>query len=254
MTTYLSDAEMTRLKRQYPGLGRDACPTCRGRGNFVWDGANRKCNCEEQKRLYIRYLHAGIGVTYQRLMWSDFTGPGELLDPVLDYIDHAVAFIERGIGLFLSGPMGTGKTMLANLVLKELVKRDYNCFGTTFSSTVESFTAGWNSAEDKQYFADRFMYSDVLLLDDLGKEFRRQNGLQKTTFDHILRTRVQAGRPTLLTTNMNPREVQHGYGAPVLSLLVEQSIEVVLPGDDFRPKAHERTVAEARSGEMRPIT
>lgn len=250
-TTFLSDADLTRLKTQYPGL--DRCPTCRDKGHFTWDGEERTCDCDRQRRLHVQYLHAGIGVTYQRLMWSDFTGPGALLDPFLDYIDNAEAYIDRGIGLFISGPVGTGKTMLANLVLKELVKRGYKCNATTFSSTVEAFTAGWNSQEEKQRFAERFMYSEVLLLDDMGKEFRRQNGLHQTTFDHILRTRVQAGRPTLLTTNMTPQEVKTGYGAAVLSLLVEQSIEILLPGEDFRPTAHDRTVAEVRSKEVRPI-
>lgn len=250
-TTFLSDADLTRLKKQHPHL--DRCPTCRGKGTYVWNGNIIPCNCEKQKRLHVQYLHAGIGVTYQRLMWSDYTGPGHLLDPALDYIDHSEAYIDRGIGLYLWGDVGTGKTMIANLVLKELVKQGRNCYATTFSSTVEAFTAGWNSAEEKQRFADRFMYSEVLLLDDLGKEFRRQNGLHQTTFDHILRTRVQAGRPTLLTTNMTSEEIRTGYGGAVLSMLVEQSIEMPLPGADFRVTANERTVAEVRAGEVRPI-
>ena len=94
----------------------------------------------------------------------------------------------------------------------------------------------------------------MLLLDDLGKEFRRSNRLQQTTFDHILRTRVQNNRPTILTTNMNAAELSIGYGASVLSLLVEKSIELPLPGVDFRPLAHSRAVAEVGAGELGPIT
>lgn len=250
--TFLSDADLARLKKQYPGIDR-GCPTCRDKGVYVRGGDIHPCDCERQKRLYLQYLHAGIGATYQRLSWSDFTGPGHLLDPALDYIDHADDYIDRGIGMFIWGPYGTGKTMVASLILKELVKKGYACYATTFSSTVEQFTAGWNSQEEKQRFAERFMYSEVLLLDDLGKEFRRQNGLHQTTFDHILRTRVQAGRPTLLTTNMNSDEIHTGYGRAVLSLLVEQSIEMPLPGADFRATANERTVGEARVAERRPI-
>lgn len=172
---------------------------------------------------------------------------------MLEYLDSAEAFIDRGIGLFLSGPMGTGKTLLAMLVLKDLVKKNYNCYATTFSNTVEAFTSTWGDNEEKKRFADRFMFSDVLLLDDLGQEQRTSNRLPQTTFDRILRTRIQDGRPTLVTTNMNAIEVQVGYGAPVLSLLCEQSIEIPMTGTDFRPKARDRTIAEARSGEQRPI-
>lgn len=55
-----------------------------------------------------------------------------------------------------------------------------------------------------------------------------QNGLGPTTFDYILRTRVCEGRPTILTTNMTAADVKTGYGAAVLPLLVEKSIEVHL--------------------------
>jgi DNA replication protein DnaC len=250
--TYLSDDELDRLKQEHPDLARGICPTCKGKGHYRWEGIRRDCMCREQKRLYTRYLHAGIGITYQRLTWGDL---GAEVNPVLmDYLDKAEAYIDRGVGLFINGPVGTGKTMLAMLVLKDLVKADYSCYATTFANTVEAFTSTWGDNDEKKRFADRFMFSDVLLLDDLGQEQRTANRLPQTTFDRILRTRVQDGRPTLLTTNMNATEIKVGYGAPVLSLLCEQSIEIPMSGDDYRPRAHDRTIAEARSGETRPIS
>lgn len=256
MTDFLSNDQLDQIKADYPDLytpGR--CPTCQNKREFTWQGSSHDCVCTEQKRLLLRYLHAGIGLTYQRLSWEDLTFQqgNPALKPVEDYLERVEDYIDRGKGLFITGPVGTGKTLLGHLVLKELVKKGVNCYATTFSQTVEAFTAGWNSAEEKARFAKRFMQSKVLLLDDLGKEFRRSNALQQTTFDHILRTRVQNSRPTILTTNMSPAEVHSGYGAAVLSLLVEQSIEVPLTGADFRPKAQERDLAELARGERRPI-
>ena len=44
----------------------------------------------------------------------------------------------------------------------------------------------------------------VILLDDVGKELRGTRiALAETTFDEILRQRVQAGRATFITTNMD---------------------------------------------------
>jgi DNA replication protein DnaC len=203
---------------------------------------------------YTHYAHAGIGLTYQRMTWDDVKVPEVQLAPIRDYLANIDAYVARGVGLFLSGPVGSGKTLIGNLVLKELVKRGYDCYGTTFAATVEAFTSTWGDAEEKRHFANRFMRSKVLCLDDLGKEFRSANGLSKTTFDYILRTRVQEARPTILTTNLNAMEVRTGYGASVLSLLVEQSIEVPLTGEDYRPIAHNRTISEVKAGEMRPIT
>lgn len=253
MSSYLSDDDLALLKADHPEIIAGDCPTCHGKGGYTFKAVEVPCDCPEQKRLFIRYLHAGIGLTYQRLTWDDLEVPIDQLEPVLKYLDKADAYVEQGIGLLLTGPPGTGKTMLANLVLKELVKRDLACYATTFPQTIEAFTAGWSNVDDKHRFATRFMHNRVLLLDDLGKEFWRSNRLQQTTFDYILRTRVQHARPTILTTNMTSDELRGGYGAAVLSLLVEKSIEVLLKGTDYRVQAHNRTLDEISRGWMRPI-
>ena len=251
---FLSDEELARLKYEHPALASGVCPTCKGRDDchYTWEGQRHRCDCQIQKRMYTRYLNAGIGLTYQRLSWGNFSYP--IPPQIIDYLDHAEANVDRGMGLFLTGPMGVGKTMLAMLVLKDLVKQGYNCYATTFANTVEAFTSTWGDNEEKKRFADRFMYSDVLLLDDLGQEQRTASRLPQTTFDRILRTRIQDSRPTILTTNLKPLEVKEGYGAPVLSLLTEQSIEIQCSGGDFRPQAHDRVNREIRAGEVPPIS
>lgn len=251
---FLSDAERDRLEAEFPHLKDDVCPTCRGAKAFRWQGEDRTCQCIEQKRLNTRYLHAGIGMTYQRLMWSDLVVPGEQLEPVIDYMDEADEYAFRGMGLLLHGPVGTGKTLIANLVAKELVKKDYSTYVTTFAATVESFTSTWGDKNEKKVFADRFMHSQMLVLDDLGKEFKGNNKLPQSTFEHILRTRVQANRPTILTTNMTAQELAVGYGSAALSMLVEKSVEVPLTGADFRPQANTRAKDEIAAREVRPIT
>ena len=156
--------------------------------------------------------------------------------------------------MYLSGSFGTGKTMLANLVLKELVKDGLVCFATTFSQTVEMFTAGWTDKADKTYFQQKFINSQVLLLDDVGKELRGTRiALAETTFDAILRQRVQAGRSTFITTNMTPDDLEDGYGAAILSLVREKSLDLPFEGTDFRTAAHNREVAEVLAGEVRPV-
>lgn len=251
-TRLISDAEFNRLKVTHPET-QGACVTCRDDGGFIQGGTTRKCDCGAQRSLQTRYSHAGIGLLYQRMTWDDVKVPEAQLAPIREYLANIDEYVSRGIGLFISGTVGSGKTLILNLLLKELVQRAYDCYGTTFAGTVEAFTSTWGSPEEKVHFANRFMRSKVLGLDDLGKEFRSSNGLSKTTFDYILRTRVQEARPTILTSNLNALEVKTGYGASVLSLLVEQSIEVPLTGDDYRPHAHNRTITEVKSRETRPI-
>lgn len=250
----LSDAEMERLLRDYPHLCRPGhCPTCNDTKVYRWQGQEHECLCAEQKRLLVRYLHAGIGLTYQRLGWTDVGFDLSQYPQLTDYLDNAPAYVSRGVGLIIHGPVGTGKTMLMNLVLKELVKANYDCYSTTFAGAVENFTATWGDKEEKKIFARRFMSSQVLGLDDLGKEYRASNRLPQTTFDYILRSRVQSARPTILTTNMGAMELMNGYGGAVLSLIVESAVEIELKGEDFRPKRHDLTLSEVKAGEVRPI-
>lgn len=253
-TAFLPDEEADRLYKRYPNLGKsseDYCPTCHKKGSYRWRGQEWKCDCHHQLQLYKHYLAAGIGVTYQRLEWIDVQGRDDIVGPLAKYLTNHVDYVGRGVGLFFTGTVGTGKTLLTTLCLKTLVKFGYSCFATTFAQTIDMLTAGWHSPEEKLYFRKKFVDSQVLLLDDVGREMRTK--LSESTFDSILRTRVQEGRPTFVTTNMTSSEIESGYGSGVLSLLMESSISWEFSGDDFRPQAQMRTLEEIRKGETRPI-
>lgn len=256
-TRYLTDTEAERLYRNHPQMGRSwekYCPTCDKTGTYFWKGQDNPCDCEYQLQLHKHYLAAGVGATYQRLDWDDYAGPTEALDGVIKYLERREQFLRRGMGIYFLGSYGTGKTMLANLVLKELIKDGLTCWATTFSQTVEMFTAGWTDKADKNYFQTKFINSQVLLLDDVGKELRGTRiALAETTFDAILRQRVQAGRTTFITTNMSHDELEDGYGSAILSLVREKSLVQAFEGNDFRVTANDREVSEVLRGEVRPI-
>lgn len=252
----ISDEDRARLLRENPHLKpsyHDYCPTCDKTGSYFWHGVEYQCDCETQLGLHMQYLLAGIGTTYQRLDWTDFEGDDKLVQQLTRYGEKHKFYVRRGMGLFLTGDFGTGKTMLANLMLKEFVKLGYTCFATTFANTIDMFTAGWRAASEQRRFQDKFVGSEILLLDDVGRERLGVANLNETTFDSILRTRVQYGRPTFITTNMTLVEIKEGYGSAVLSLLQENSIVFNVKGTDYRPKANARTREETGKGEVRPI-
>lgn len=252
----LSNEDAARLAERFPHLGVDVgpydyCPTCRKTNVYRWRGVEHECDCFEQLQLHKHYLNSGIGVPYQRLGWDDWMGDPDLVSVVRD-VYLVKDYVERGMGLFLWGTIGTGKTMLATLVLKELVKRGVRCYAITADDLVEEFTKGWASNEDKRWYERRIKYCDVLLLDDLAKEQNRGE-LPKTTIDNLLRSRVQAGRPTLVTTNYEPKYLGIDYGGPALRLLHEQSMPLHLEGADVSLHVNERSNREMLDGEVRPI-
>ena len=253
---YLSDVDADRLYAAHPKLKasyKDYCPTCAKAGSYRWKGEEVQCDCRKQLNLHKHYLAAGVGVTYQRLSWDDYEGDEAVLAFCAKYVDKAPQYVARGVGVVVHGSFGSGKTLAMNLLVKQLIHKGYNCYATTFASMIEMFTAGWRSPEEQRWFQRKIVQSDVLLLDDLGRELRTNSKLSESTFDDVLRTRVQAGKVTFITTNLTPGEMKEGYGAAVLSLLQESAAVLSVSGSDFRPQAKKRMIDEVAAGEVRPI-
>jgi DNA replication protein DnaC len=253
-TRYLDDEDAERLYAEHPDLGKspdEYCPTCNKTGKYRWRGEEHECDCVDQLQLLKHYLHAGIGMEYQRLDWDDFQGDPQVQDELISYVDNPL-YLRRGRGLVISGTLGSGKTMLANLVLKEFIKRGKNCYATTYDNAIEMFTAGWRgNIEEKQYWERRFLYSEVLLLDDVGREQR--NRMRDTMLDSLLRQRMVAGRVTLITSDMSEGELRQDYNAAIFSKLQAKAKFFYLSGKSFYEKASQREQDEIDAGEMRPL-
>jgi DNA replication protein DnaC len=74
----------------------------------------------------------------------------------------------------------------------------------------------------------------VFVLDDLGKEYRTTSGWAENTFDALLRSRFNAGLPTIVTTNVELENWGGVYGEPMGSFALEAFVPVkvkALKGD-----------------------
>jgi len=237
---HYSNRRITELQEQNPLLLR-SCPTCDGSGIYeIKGGVTVKCDCRQQKLLYKSYLHAGIGIKWQKLDWDDFADAKEdaEVDPkqeTVKYLTHHDKYIRDGIGMVYMGWYGTGKTFLASLLAKELVKLGYKVNFSTFVAMLNHFTKGWSDPEERDRFDKRVLGADVLILDDLGKELTKNLGM--TTLDHILRQRMYAMRPTIFTTNLlTNSDITREYQGAIASLLNEQTHVVRADGYDYRGK------------------
>ncbi len=246
-TRFLSDNVIEFLEHRNPNLSKFSkrgCPTCE----------DRSCGeCKIQLQLYKHYLNAGIGQTYQRLDWSDYKGDPRGLNVAEAYLKQHKAMVKNGMGILYYGSWGTGKTLLAALIAKELVKLGYSVYFATFTQMIDEFTRGWGNNNDRDRFEDKVVKSDVFILDDVGKEFRSSNNLSEATFDHVLRQRALDNRSTFMTTNLNKEELNEGYGAAIFSLLKERMILQEVSGIDYRETARTRVITEIKEQKVRKI-
>jgi DNA replication protein DnaC len=261
--------EQTRsLRERFPGLptGPDQCITCKGRRTFRWytPGVARslesvvdyECPCEEQFILHRTLLNSGIKETYQRLGWADFERlPDSVATAVADYLEHFEAYVDAGFGLVLWGPKGTGKTLLAYLMVKELLAKGVGVYATTFAEMIDTFAGGWRDKDERAWFNRRVRDASALFIDDLGRERNKGLGsVGENMLEEVTRHRVGRSKPMFITTNPRPSEVEALYGGHVISLLHECSTTIEFTGNDWRlDRATDRLRFEVANRLTRPI-
>jgi len=264
----LSDSESQRLNKIHGPIEPPTknCKTCLLKGTFRTRLHDERivtceCNCREQWMLSRQLLAAGIGDTYQRYSWHNVRGVGGgVMKEVLGYIDRLTAFISSGIGLLMwSEQTGTGKSLLAHLVLKEALAQGHKGYFTSFTEMVDHHTASWSDADHRAWFANRIQNTGVLVIDDLGKENPGRAGVVDELLDRVIRARVSHGRPTIITSNLNPANTSSvgkdfsRYQAGLLDLLSERSLVIELTGLGYRKTMAESLVTDVREGIRYPV-
>lgn len=253
------------LVKREPGMWRGpqskACPTCLGKGTFVrysrssGKTAEYKCDCAAQWILYVHLLNSGLQVGHQKICWDDVDSQvaDEVIDDVVGYVEHAEQNMRSGRSMVLRGTNGTGKTMLAILVMKGLIRHGYDCRFVGFTDLLDSYTGAWKKEEDKALYR-RYLSADFLVIDEVHA--RTVGGMQhvgETMFDHLLRSRTSADRPTILTTNLTMDEVATGYGRSIANLLTESYTVIEVTGVSYRDKANAHKQAEWKVNAARPL-
>lgn len=145
-----------------------------------------------------------------------------------------------GLGLLLVGEPGHGKTTMASVALQSLIRT------MPFSSSVAGIfldypkflrleKESWGDKETKelmdQIYGDAKYSIPLFVLDDLGKEYRTQNGWSENVFDALLRSRFNAGLPTIVTTNVPITKWRTTYGEAMESFAHEAFVSVVVESE-----------------------
>lgn len=104
-------------------------------------------------------------------------------------------------GLLLMGPCGVGKTHLAVAALKEIVLRGHSGLFYDYRELLKQIQDSYNaeSQSTEMGVLEPVLKAEILLLDDLGSSKPSLWALE--TVGHILNTRYNEKRVTILTTN-----------------------------------------------------
>lgn len=260
--------EVEELARQM-SISLNRCPTCGSRreeveansGVYVWpestyklDGHEYPCPCEDQVNLQRHYLLANLPKDYWTLSVEDFYGDPDALAKAQEYLEHWDNMQQHGIGIqFYSPTLGTGKTMLATLIGKDLVKRGESVYFVPFRDTIKVYQMPY---EERKEMVTRLRQTPVLILDEVGLSISdAQRALFGTELEDLIRFRTSGNSVTIVTTNLTPEELDREYPR-TFSLLAATTQQVYVSGEDFRRagEAEFFNLALALNGEAKPIS
>lgn len=153
-------------------------------------------------------------------------------EAVRSYLAQVRQMRAHGVGLVLWSPSnGTGKTSLAALVAKQMRRAGLTAYFTRTDSLQEDMIEGRRYNEETTV-RERVREVDLLVLDDFGKEHKARSGFTENWIESLLRDRVQALRPTVLTTNLAPEQIKGVFSLDLANVMKEAFLTVQVPGEE----------------------
>lgn len=146
--------------------------------------------------------------------------------------EYTIGFSPEGSdSLLFMGNTGLGKTHLSLAIAYELILRGFDViYGSAYNlfSKMESEHFGEHS--DKNYTDS--VSCDLLIIDDLGGEFI--SPYTQSLVYNIINTRLLAGKPTIINTNLSMAEINNLYTPRVASRLLGEYTAKRFLGNDVR--------------------
>lgn len=162
------------------------------------------------------------------------------LELIHKWIDKAPEMIENGQGLYLVGGTGSGKTHLAQAILKRVVYTNNICgmFITAEKYIQMSYNEikfgdelpeGYEDPNTMKYLQEVY---DIVVIDSLGSE--RPTDFTKRTITSLIESRYHNQLTTIITSIHKLPSLDNMYGSSLQSIIKSSCLMAPLKGDDYR--------------------
>lgn len=187
---------------------------------------------------YLAMAKAAIPVKFWDAELSQYDMCVKAKMSVEQYLDKLDLAYERGIGLYLFGGRGLGKSFLEAVIVKHVLRKGYSSLYTTLSELVSLFGDGFYNKGAREEYQEKLLGIKFLVIDDIDKTFSSEkSNYVPAAFDQLFRTRSNELLPTIVSSNRPRQELFSGqtskddnFYASALSLLSEHVLDVPFTG------------------------
>lgn len=146
---------------------------------------------------------------------------------------YAMGFSKDAGNLLFVGGTGLGKTFLSACIARTVADRGYSVMYETATHLLSKLEqARFNSNEETRREADKFTACDLLIIDDLGTELPGQ--FVTAALYSLMNDRILAGKPMVISTNLNVDETARRYSPQIASRLHGNFTRLTFVGEDIR--------------------
>ncbi len=146
---------------------------------------------------------------------------------------YAAGFSPNAGSLLFNGGTGLGKTFLSACIARVVADRGYSVVYETASHLFGKLErAKFNNDEEARKEAEKYTACDLLIVDDLGTEMPGQ--FVTAALYSLVNDRLLAGKPMVISTNLNVDELGRRYSPQIASRLHGSFTRLTFVGEDIR--------------------
>lgn len=144
---------------------------------------------------------------------------------------YAVSFSLSSPSLIMQGGTGLGKTHMSLAIANTVIQKGFGVVYCSVNNIITKLEREHFGRDDGDT-GKSLLECDLLILDDLGTEFR--SAFSSAEIYNIVNTRLMTQRPTIISTNLSIQELQERYTERFASRIMGDYVRVAFCGRDNR--------------------
>ena len=151
----------------------------------------------------------------------------DIIKKAKNYVKHFEEMRKDNVGLLLYGNVGSGKTYIACSIANAIITEySYNVKMRNFAQILNDLQKGGFTLDRNEYI-EQITSPALIILDDFGIERNTEYALEQIY--NVINARYLKARPTIITTNLNFKDIEKEQEDIMLGRIYSRIIEMCLP-------------------------